>query len=43
MADALCKGSMNLEVLTLSRSRVECDGMKALSKALAKMTNLKEL
>ena len=43
MAEALCEGSLNLEVLTISRSRVECDGMKALAKALEKMSNLKEL
>ena len=43
MAQAIVSGTMNLEVLTISRSRVEDDGMVELAKALAKMSNLKEL
>jgi Ran GTPase-activating protein (RanGAP) involved in mRNA processing and transport len=39
----MAAGPMNLEVFTISRSRVECDGMVELAKALVKWTNLREL
>ena len=34
LAKAMFKGNLNLEVLTISRSRVEDDGMIELAKAL---------
>jgi len=40
LAQGLAKGKADLEVLTISRSRVECDGMIELGKALDKMPSL---
>jgi len=39
----LAKGKADLEVFTISRSRVECDGMIELAMALDGMPSLKEL
>ena len=39
----MCEGNLLLEVLTISRSRVEDDGMLELAKALTPMKDLREL